>query len=515
MTLQAYTTAIATITGTGSQVVTGVVDDTGASFTPKFFIFHNGSGINSTGIYWAVDYGFDDGTIHVGYGTADTSQFGLKISGIGVSGIYSILRYAANAFFGGTNFRLAYVSAIGLGTFTITYDVNDPILAGDSIIVTALGGDTLEGVIQRQGAAHQTGFSFAPTAAIWAGGLPVIGSATGTGQGGTGSDWGVAAEDLNQGAVAANVYPFSAGGGNDRFQAPARITPAGITLTAFGTSDYTTSSNTGTVALVLGGCRSACGSFLQPAATGAQEIVTGINNKFVLLMSAGTLASAGTLTDYASRSIGCMDGHRTIAMVTGESATNASLTGAHITRDDAALAFVSTWNAASTTLSAKATGQFNPDNSSFILNWQQSDGVAREIIWWALGDAPIPPPPPPPPPESCTRFAIRWLRRSPHVNAERIRLFCRRFELDLQRGQGVYGSPSVAPQIMFRISTDGGNTWSSQMTMGAGAAGDYNARSFINMLGSGDDFVFEVSSTDQVAVGAIANAYATFIEGTS
>jgi len=116
--------------------------------------------------------------------------------------------------------------------------------------------------------------------------------------------------------------------------------------------------------------------------------------------------------------------------------------------------------------------------------------------------------------------AIVRLRRSPHVNAEKIRLICRRFEIDLQQGlgtiAGVTGIPALAdPTIMLRVSRDGGNTWGDEIQMHAGAIGEYAARTFATNLGQGRDFVFEVSVSDPSAAWALVNAYANFQKGTS
>jgi hypothetical protein len=313
--------------------------------------------------------------------------------------------------------------------------------------------------------------------------------------------------------MAASVAQFSLGGGNERSQTITALTPSGPTLTSFDADGFTASSALGAY-WAVGGCHAASGVLTQPTSVGVQETVTGIKNKVVFLLSYGAAASGSALTDFASWSLGVMDGTRQYTHWSGESATTATLTGATTVIDNRVLVF-GTPNGVSTTFAAEAAaGGFSVTNSSFFLNWQLVDGVQREVLWFALGDAAEPEPPPPPPP-TCEPTVLRRLRRSPHVNLERLRLFCQRFEVDLQRGRGIAGSPSVAPTITLRVSTDGGQTWSSDITMTTGAAGDFRARSYAFQLGSSDDFVFELSVSDEVVPWAIAAGYADMLKGSS
>jgi len=93
-------------------------------------------------------------------------------------------------------------------------------------------------------------------------------------------------------------------------------------------------------------------------------------------------------------------------------------------------------------------------------------------------------------------------RRSPHASAEGKRLFCSQFQLDMESGAGPIphlldgrGNPRD-PIVMFRVSKDGGHTWSQERTAGAGRVGEYSKRVIWHRLGQGRDWIFEVTVSD-------------------
>jgi hypothetical protein len=99
---------------------------------------------------------------------------------------------------------------------------------------------------------------------------------------------------------------------------------------------------------------------------------------------------------------------------------------------------------------------------------------------------------------------LRWLRRTPHIAEDGERLSHHRFRLDVQTGTAPDG---LDPQVQFRFSNDGGNTWSNERTISAGQRGNYTQRVSFRRLGAPrptDDRVYEVSSTFPMR---IVNAY--------
>ena len=59
-------------------------------------------------------------------------------------------------------------------------------------------------------------------------------------------------------------------------------------------------------------------------------------------------------------------------------------------------------------------------------------------------------------------------------------------------------TPAIDPQIMLRISNDGGKTWISEQWRGAGKTGEWFRRIRWNRLGQARRRVWEVSVTDAI-----------------
>lgn len=93
---------------------------------------------------------------------------------------------------------------------------------------------------------------------------------------------------------------------------------------------------------------------------------------------------------------------------------------------------------------------------------------------------------------------IRRVRRGPTLSFENQRLFMSSFSLDLEPGLGTQTGQGANPQVMMRMSNDGGKTWGSELWRAAGAAGKYGQRVIWNRLGSARRRCIEVSVTDPI-----------------
>lgn len=101
---------------------------------------------------------------------------------------------------------------------------------------------------------------------------------------------------------------------------------------------------------------------------------------------------------------------------------------------------------------------------------------------------------------------IRRLRRGPTLQLENRRLNFSSFELDLEPGLGVVSGQGSDPQVMLRISNDGGKTWSAEQWRGAGKMGEYHTRVRWTRCGQARRRTFEVSVSDPIP-WKITNAY--------
>jgi hypothetical protein len=93
---------------------------------------------------------------------------------------------------------------------------------------------------------------------------------------------------------------------------------------------------------------------------------------------------------------------------------------------------------------------------------------------------------------------IRRVRRAPALVNELQRITYPAFELDLEPGLGNTVDPGSNPQVMMRMSNDGGKTWGNERVRSAGMIGQYGTRVRWNRCGQARRRVFEVSVTDPV-----------------
>ena len=156
--------------------------------------------------------------------------------------------------------------------------------------------------------------------------------------------------------------------------------------------------------------------------------------------------------------------------------------------------------------------------SGFAIGWMSLEASAYLTppdIW----EEPEPEPEPEPPGTVTPSYHldaryIRRLRRAPHLTNENLRVFYRRFELDLERGQALASGQGSAPVVLLRISRDGGQTWGEEQRLSVQGLGHYTARVISRRLGHGRDLVFEVVVSDPIA-WSLVGAWLDLEPGTS
>jgi hypothetical protein len=72
------------------------------------------------------------------------------------------------------------------------------------------------------------------------------------------------------------------------------------------------------------------------------------------------------------------------------------------------------------------------------------------------------------------------------------------FQLDVETGVGLATGQGSDPQVMLRVSRDGGRTWGNERMRSIGAVGEYKKRVIWRKCGRGRDFVFELAGSDPV-----------------
>jgi hypothetical protein len=93
---------------------------------------------------------------------------------------------------------------------------------------------------------------------------------------------------------------------------------------------------------------------------------------------------------------------------------------------------------------------------------------------------------------------IRRVRRAPALQFENQRLYYASFEVDVEPGLGANSGQGSDPQMVLRVSNDGGKTWGPELWRSVGAVGKYKQRIRWLRCGSARKRVFEVSVSDPV-----------------
>lgn len=100
---------------------------------------------------------------------------------------------------------------------------------------------------------------------------------------------------------------------------------------------------------------------------------------------------------------------------------------------------------------------------------------------------------------------IRTVLVSRHFFADYNRVTVNRLFIDFESGVGLATGQGSDPEVMLRVSRDGGHTWGNELRAKMGKVGQYSTRATFPPLGTSRDFVFEISITDpvkRVIVGA-------------
>ena len=100
---------------------------------------------------------------------------------------------------------------------------------------------------------------------------------------------------------------------------------------------------------------------------------------------------------------------------------------------------------------------------------------------------------------------IRSVLVSRHFFAEYNSVRINKLFVDFESGVGLATGQGSDPQVMLRVSRDGGHSWGNELRASMGKMGQYTKRATFPPLGTARDFMFELAITDpvkRVIVGA-------------
>lgn len=139
-----------------------------------------------------------------------------------------------------------------------------------------------------------------------------------------------------------------------------------------------------------------------------------------------------------------------------------------------------------------------PIGTRLTIRYRKADTstAARLLGVTYLGIPAVPAPPAPP---TTEHFAIRRLRRAPHLSAEQVRVVYRRFQLDFEAG-GPRDDNTTPIRFALRTSKDGGHTWGTFKWIECGKIGEYVSRAVWRNNGMSRDMVFEVINSDAAKI---------------
>lgn len=379
--------------GSGTQIVSGVVDRNGNPFTGKLFLFHGNSTLGSIQsvtptpagvvyLYWLTSEGTADitGSFNRGDCQADTTRFGLKLA-CGGSGPGSVVSEIPDVFFGGFVVRGATVTAAAPGSFTLNYAFND--YTGDDISVTVLGGSDLEYYLSFYNANTTLSVPITPKGLLLRGaGLATYAS------GGSGFSYGDswAANGSEQGNAVASVLHSGGGGTNSRYLTSSALNSAGFAVSSFNPSSITFNAiwSYG-LGVVLGGTDISCvaGHATLGSTVGTTVIDLTIAASCVFFSSVGAASNPSIDTTKAEICRGFYDGTRQASIWAAESSLGPTPNGARFLSNTHIMQFGTPAGVGSSITASVAATSLN--GQYLTISRDVVDGTAREFNWFAIG----------------------------------------------------------------------------------------------------------------------------------
>ncbi len=552
---------------TGAQVISDIKDvDGSTTFTAKFILLWTTkvptAGSLDSG-YASV--GMTDGTRQVARG------FFANVDNVAVAGAVSAEAYTENAclwlkkYTTGTFSNLmASISAVADGTFTLTWSAVDS--DADVVHFLAVGGTAIDCRMDfftapaTAGAQTQTvtGLSFQPTGLVTIGPMTTAletwtsTSVNGCRMGAFGfvsnalvnqSSSSYASAPLDGTITATSMYRAAAWNEYEMNASTGRPTMITGSVSGMTADGFTVNWSTLTAAgrslrvpyLAFTGIALYTGRIFCPSATGSQVTVgaTSFTPQALIFQTLGYFASTQLNLDPPKQplrfSTGCAmadSGFTQGAAAIGDASNqlDETISSRTLSTDSCILGVVpaSDGTAAIVYMEAALTAV---SSTGFTLDWDSTFEDA-EVFVAAFGSSsvdpdppppdppPDPPPPVPPPVPTGMGRATRRLRRFPLPFNQNMWVYLSYLEVLIQSGVGVISGQGSDPQMMVRLSRDGGRTWTPEITMGMGRMGQYDWRAYLNKIGRGRNYIVELTTSDPVFV-AMLEAFIDVEPGTA
>lgn len=381
---------IRTPAGAGTQTISHVRYPSIAAKAIRFICASN-SGTNSE-IYGE---GFDDGTNRVSASIGMSELFGTSLSARGVSTTYSLITEQAQAFGGGYQLRLAgYVSAINVGSFDITLDLNNT--PGAEWLAIVIGGDDVSCAVGVYAGGAGTGavtLAFRPAAVFK---LGCIASGTGESAGAEFHSgfavpcndnqvgWGIS---CNAGSSASSSYQID-GVVQQDITAGSTTLSDPVTISAWNVNGFDVTVSGSPLFkigyLAVGGTAVSANlvAITQPTSTGLQQTTIDATDPVIAFFaSTNKTATAGAGNVDANLSFGCYDGVSNVAQWWG------TVNGAafpykrdRLSSTTKSVLLATATGASTAAENAQASCTFS--STKINLTWTAADATQREI--WAL-----------------------------------------------------------------------------------------------------------------------------------
>jgi hypothetical protein len=102
-----------------------------------------------------------------------------------------------------------------------------------------------------------------------------------------------------------------------------------------------------------------------------------------------------------------------------------------------------------------------------------------------------------------TRKWLRSWRAIPKGTGPADTLFSGHLHVDVEVGVGLQSGQGSDPEMVLRVSYDGGKTWGNEVRRSMGPVGEYSKKVSFGPLSAGSDVVYELSGTDPVKVALV------------